>query len=127
MNMSQLAFKEEVYKIVGLCMDVYNNLGFGFLEVVYKDAIQLELEENQIVYSREKEYPVFYKSKKLSRTFFADFLIFNGIIVEIKAAADGIKQEAVAQTLNYLKASKNNVGIIINFGKNKLEYKRLVL
>jgi GxxExxY protein len=124
--MQTLLYKDEAYIIIGLCMDVYNTLGFGFLEIVYKDAMQLELEERNLDFIREKEFPVLYKGKKLKRTFFADFVLFDNIIVEVKANADGISNEAVSQTINYLKASKNKLGLIINFGKRKLDYKRVV-
>lgn len=124
--MQTILYKEEVYNFIGRCMEVYNNLGFGFLEIVYKDAIQLELEEENIPFSREKEFPVIYKGNKLTRSFFADFVVFENIVVEIKANADGIAKEAFSQTLNYLKVSKNKLGLIVNFGKQKLEYKRVV-
>lgn len=107
-------------------MEVYNSLGFGFLEIVYKDAMEIEFAEQGIEYYREKEYPIIYKSNKLRRTFFADFAIHDKIIVEVKACADGIPEESLAQTINYLKASRNKVGLIVNFGKRKLEYKRVI-
>jgi GxxExxY protein len=125
--MEHLLFKDEVYKIIGLCMEVYNTLGYGFLEIIYKDAIQIELEANNIPFVREKEFPVFYKGNPLKRTFFSDFLVFDTIIVEVKAGADGIAADTFSQTINYLKASKKKVGVIINFGKRKLEYKRVVV
>lgn len=78
-------------------------------------------------YKREKEFPITYKAKILKRTFFTDFTLFNKIIVEVKTNAEGISEDAIAQTLNYLKASGYRVGLIINFGKRKLEYKRLIL
>jgi GxxExxY protein len=124
--MQTLLYKDEAYIIIGLCMDVYNTLGFGFLEIVYKDAMQLELEERNLDFIREKEFPVLYKGKKLKRTFFADFVLFDNIIVEVKANADGISNEAISQTINCLKASKKKLGLIINFGKRKLDYKRVV-
>jgi GxxExxY protein len=75
---------------------------------------------------REQEFPVLYKGKKLKRTFFTDFTIFEKIIVEVKTNADGISKDAIAQILNYLKAPGYRVGLIVKFGKRKLEYKRLV-
>jgi GxxExxY protein len=124
--MANLLYKEQVYDIVGICMDVYNILGFGFLEVVYKDAMEIEFIQKEKVYQREKEFPILYKGKKLKRTFFTDFFLFENIIVEVKAYADGIQDAAIAQTINYLKASGLRVGLIINFSKRKLEYKRVV-
>jgi GxxExxY protein len=75
---------------------------------------------------REQEFPIIYKGRKIKRTFFADFTLFSKIIIEVKGNAEGITKEAIAQTLNYLKASGNRIGLIINFGKRKLEYKRVI-
>lgn len=121
-----ILYKDEVYAIAGTCMDVYNNLGYGFLEVVYKDAMEIEFRERQMTYSRENPFPILYKGVQLKRIFYADYFLFNKIIIEVKANADGISEEAIAQTLNYLKASGNRVGLIINFGKRRLEYKRVI-
>jgi GxxExxY protein len=125
-TMTNILYKEEVYDIVGICMNIYNTLGYGFLEVVYKDAMEIEFIENEKDHQREKEFPILYKERKLKRTFFTDFLLFDKIIVEVKANADGIQDDAIAQTINYLKASGLRLGLIINFGKRKLEYKRVV-
>ena len=124
--MTALLYKEEVYDIIGICMNIYNSLGYGFLEVVYKDAMEIEFTDNEMKHVREKEFPVIYKGRKLKRTFFADFTLLDKIIVEVKANADGIPEEAIAQTINYLKASGNRVGLIINFGKRKPEYQRVI-
>lgn len=125
--MGNLLYKEEVYDIVGVCMTVYNTLGYGFLEIVYKDAMEIEFLENEMGNAREREFPIIYKGTKLKRSFFTDYLLFDKIIVEVKTNPDGITEDAIAQTLNYLKASGNRVGLIINFGKRKLDYKRLIL
>ncbi len=124
--MVDLIYKEEVYEIIGACMEVYNTLGYGFLEIVYKDAMEIEFKERGILYMREKELPVFYKGKRMQRSFFADFKVYGKIIVEVKSHIDGIREETFAQTLNYLKASGNKVGVIVNFGKSKLSYRRVV-
>ncbi len=124
--MTNLLYKEEVYDIVGICMDVYNSLGFGFLEVVYKDAMEIEFIDKEKKHQREKEFPILYKGKKLKRTFNADFMLFEKIIIEVKTKADGIQDDTIAQTINYLKASGIRLCLIINFGKRKLEYKRVV-
>lgn len=125
--MAELIYKNEVYEIVGAAMRVHNTLGYGFLEIVYKDALELEFKEAKIVFAREHEFPVFYKNIKLKRSFFADFLLFNKIIVEIKTNSFGIADEDMAQTINYLKASGNKLGLIVNFGKYRLDHKRVVL
>ena len=124
--MTNLLYKEDVYDIVGVCMNIYNVLGYGFLEIVYKDVMEIEFLENKILYIREKEFPIIYNEIKLKRTFFADFLLLDKIIVEVKANGEGISTEVISQTINYLKASGCRVGLIINFGKNRLEYKRVV-
>ena len=118
-------FKEETYLIIGLCMEVHNNLGAGFLEVVYKDALEVELKRAGIPFEREKEYRVHYKGIILPHMFYADFLVFDEIILEIKAVKT-IADEHIAQVLNYLKVSDNEIALLINFGELKLTYKRLI-
>lgn len=125
--MGKLIHESKTYKIIGLCMEVHRILGFGFSEIVYKDAMELEAASQQIAFCREKEFPVVYKGKELRHKYYADFVMFEEIIVEIKASAEGIVNEHISQTLNYMKASGCNVGIIINFGKKSLEHKRLVI
>lgn len=107
-------------------MSVYNSLGYGFLEIVYKDAMEIEFERNDMNHAREKEFPIIYKGHRLKRTFFSDFLLYDKIIVEVKANAEGITEDTIAQTINYLKASGNRVALVVNFGKRKLEYKRII-
>lgn len=124
--MTDLIYKNEVYEIVGAAMRTHNTLGYGFLEIVYKDGLEIELRKAEIPYSREQAFPVYYKDIKLNRTFYADFFVHNKLIVEIKTNAAGIGDDDLAQTLNYLKASGNKLGLIINFGKTRLEYKRVV-
>jgi GxxExxY protein len=125
--MPDLIYKTEVFEIIGSCMEVYNVLGYGFLEVVYKDAMEVEFLQKRIGFSREHTFFVNYKDKILDRKFFADFLVFDAIIIEVKINQDGISDHAIAQTINYLKASGKKLGVIINFGKGRLEYKRVVL
>jgi GxxExxY protein len=121
-----LLYKKEIYDIVGVCIDVCNTLGYGFLEVVYKDAMEIEFNARGIESTREQEFHINYKEKKLPRTFYADFFLFDCIIVEVKAKAEGISDNALAQTINYLKASRNKLGLVVNFGKTKLDYKRVI-
>ena len=108
-------------------MRIHRFLGHGFLEVVYKDAMQVEFEEDHIPYAREKEFMIDYKGIILPHKFYADFLVMNNIIVEVKASGEGISNVFIAQTINYLKISGCSVGLLINFGKTSLEYKRIVL
>jgi GxxExxY protein len=122
----QIIYKSEAYQIVGACMEVYNHLGYGFLEVVYKDAMEIEFLQQHMNYIREDEHAIDYKGATLKHKFFADYTLFNNIIIEVKSNKEGITDEAIAQTLNYLKASGLRLGLIINFGKSSLEYKRLI-
>lgn len=107
-------------------MEVHRQLGFGFSEIVYKDAIEIEAVSKSIPFFREKAFFVKYKNQFLKHKYIADFVMFENIIVEVKASREGIADEHMAQTLNYMKASGCKVGIIINFGKKSLEYKRLI-
>lgn len=123
--MSELIYKEEAFELIGICMDIHNEPGHGFSEIVYKDAPELELSSKRIAFEREKPYTIIYKGIPLDHIFYAGFVVFNKIILEIKCAGI-IANEHVSQTINYLKASENKPGIIINFPKEKLEYKRIV-
>lgn len=125
--MDKLIQGSDTYRIIGVCMEVHRILGFGFSEIVYKDALAIESSLNEIPVNREMQFAVTYKGEKLRHKYFADFVMFEAIIVEIKSSRDGIAEEHVSQTLNYMKASGCNVGLIINFGKKNLEHKRLVL
>ena len=125
-SIEKIIFKEENYQIIGKCMEVHNNLGAGFLEIVYKDALELEFQRANIPYQREKIYEVNYKGIILPHKFYADFVVFNKIILEVKGIS-GICEEFVAQALNYLKVSNNQLALIVNFGELKLNYKRIVL
>ena len=122
----ELILKEEAYKIIGICMEGHNNLGAGFLEIVYKDALELELFRAGISYDREKEYVVNDKNAILPHKFYADFVVFDSVILEVKGKS-GIADEDMAQGLNYLKVSGNRLALIVNFGELKLSYKRIVL
>jgi len=123
--MTDIIYKEESYHIIGKCMEVHNNLGAGFLEIVYKDALEYEFKKANILYEREKKYTVNYKGIILPHKFYADF-VMDKIILEIKAV-QGIADEFVAQSINYLKVSDNRLALLVNFGELKLNYKRIVL
>lgn len=123
--MKEFLYKDETYKIIGVCMEVHKQLGKGFLEIVYKDAIEYECKYRNYLYEREKEFLINYKNVILPHKFYADFVVFDRIILEIKSC-NGIVDEFIARTINYLAASKLKVGLIINFGQDSLEYKRIV-
>jgi len=118
-------FSQETERIIKTAFDVHNNLGAGFLEIVYKDALEFEFDQLGIKCEREKQYSVTYKGITLPHSFYADFVVFGIIILEIKAKS-GIAQEDVAQTLNYLKCSGCKVGLILNFGTSSVEIRRVV-
>lgn len=117
--------KDETDFIIGKAYEIHRHLGFGFSEIVYKDAFEIEFADNSTLYSREKEYIVKYKERVLKHKFYADFVVFGKVILEIKAKT-AIAEEDYAQTINYLKCSGCKVGLILNFGRNKLEMKRVV-
>jgi len=106
-------------------MDVHNNLGTGFLEIVYKEALEYEFRKAKISFEREKEYLINYKGIVLTHKFYADFVVFNKIILEIKAVSS-IEDKFIAQAINYLKVSQNKLALIVNFGGLKLNYKRII-
>jgi GxxExxY protein len=123
--MTDIIFKEESYKIIGACMEMHNQLGKGFKEVVYIDALELEFKNKNLSYTREKKFCIEYKGVVLNRKYFADFVILDSIILEVKATSF-IVNNFVAQTINYLKASGLKLGIIANFGEKSFSYKRIV-
>nr|WP_294937011.1 GxxExxY protein [uncultured Flavobacterium sp.] len=112
--------------MLGLLFEVHNNLGKGFSEIVYKDAIEYELEKSKILFDREKEYSVSYKNIVLKHKFYADFIVFDKIILEVKSCSC-ISDSHIAQAMNYLKVSDNKLAIIVNFNNESLEYKRIVI
>lgn len=124
--MNELYLKEESYKIIGICMEVHKILGKGHSEKVYGDALEYEFQRNEIPYNRELKYNIAYKDIILSSYYFADFVIFNEIILELKAIAT-LSSSEIKQTLNYLAASKNKLGLLVNFGEDSLKYKRIIL
>jgi GxxExxY protein len=117
--------KTETDLIIGIGIEIHKLLGFGFLEIVYKDAYEYEFIRRSVHYAREKEYKVLYKDIILAHKFFADFVVFNKVILELKAK-EGISEEDQARMINYLKCSGCKVGLILNFGRVKLEIKRVV-
>ncbi len=122
----KLIGKDEVYDIVGACLDVHNTLGHGYLEAVYQEALELELKLRGIPFVREKEIKIQYKGTALSKRYFADFVCFDRIIIETKAVS-ALLPEHQAQTLNYLRATGLKVAVLVNFGSSQgLQWKRLV-
>ena len=124
-NEQELILKDEVYHIVGAAMEVSNQLGCGFLEPVYQEALEIEFNKRQIPHMSQKRIQVSYKGKILNKEYIADFLCYDRIIVEIKAIKS-ITEIEEAQILNYLKATNLPLGLIVNFGAPQLEWKRYV-
>jgi GxxExxY protein len=117
--------KSKTDLIIQIGIEIHKQLGCGFLEIVYKDAFEYEFYTRDIQYEREKKYEVLYKKVVLPHKFHADFVVFDKIILEVKAK-DGIAPEDMAQPINYLKCSGCKVGLILNFGKVKLDIKRVL-
>ena len=123
--MTELLFKDETYEIIGACMKIHSALGFGYIEAIYQDALDVELINRKIDFVKEKKYEVVYEGITLKHHFIADFVVFENIIVELKSSKE-IVNPFIAQTINYLKASGLKVGLIINFGTPSLQTKRIV-
>ncbi len=123
--MSGIILKEESYQLIGICMEIHRELGMGFKEIVYKDALEYEFKLKKIEFVREKEFKIQYKNIILPHRYFADFIIYDSIIVEVKASYM-IVNNFVTQTINYLKASGLQLGIIANFGEKSFTSKRVV-
>lgn len=125
-NSNNLIYKDETYKIVGACMEVHQQLGCGYLEAVYQEALAYEFMERNIPFEREKVLNIIYKNKMLKHSYKADFVCFGKIIVELKALPSLTTIEE-AQVINYLKITGNKLGLLVNFGKESLETIRKVL
>lgn len=122
---TNILFKEESYKIIGACMNVHKNLGHGFLESVYAEALEVEFEKQIIPYEKEKKLPIYYEDKLMKKYFKADYTCYDKIIVEIKSS-NYLTEIDFKQALNYLKATKYKLALLINFGTPSLTYKRIV-
>ncbi len=123
--MSNILFKEFSYELIGICMEVHSELGMGFREIIYKDALEYEFKSIDIPYIREKQYQIKYKGVILPHVYRADFIVYDSIILEVKATSM-IATNFMKQTINYLKASGLQLGIIANFGERSFVSKRVV-
>lgn len=126
MENEEYILKDECYKVIGCCMNVHNELGPGFLEPVYQEALSYELTEKRVPHEKEMLLKISYKEIILDKNYKADFVCFGELIVELKALKN-LTKEHTSQVLNYLKASGYRIGLLINFGTNKLQYKRIIL
>jgi GxxExxY protein len=116
---------EKTYRIIGCAVEVHRDLGCGFLEAVYQEALGEEFGIQEIPFRSQPTVEILYKGKPLTKTYQPDFICYDEIIVEIKAISSltGLEE---AQLINYLKATGMKVGLLINFGSKSLEHKRLV-
>jgi len=115
----------QTYEVIGAAMEVHRELGHGFLEAVYQEALAIEMTKRNIPFEREVAVPVAYKGQRLQCSYRADFVCFGKIVVELKAIAQ-LTGADDAQLINELKATAMNRGLLLNFGVPSLEYKRLV-
>jgi GxxExxY protein len=119
-------YSEETRKIIGACYEVHNTMGNGFLESVYQEALMIEFYKQNIPYVAEQKLEIWYKEDKLTKFYTADFVCYNKIIIELKAI-DTINDDHKGQVINYLKATNFKLGLLLNFGTQKMQIKRLIL
>lgn len=124
-NKKELLYKELSYKVTGLAMQVHTKLGYGFLEKVYENALMVLLRKEGITAEQQAPITVYFEGEIVGE-YYADILIEEKIILELKAT-EKIVDNHVAQALNYLKATGLQLAILLKFGKERLEYKRIVL
>lgn len=123
--MTEIVFKEESYIIIGICIRVYEELGGGFLENVYEKALEKEFNSSGVPYDKQVKLNIKYKGENLDKYYVADFVVYDKIILEVKAVY-GIINQHLSQTLNYLKATDMRLGIVVNFGHAKFQYRRVL-
>ncbi|TRX71989.1 GxxExxY protein [Carboxylicivirga sp. M1479] len=123
--MTILPDKEKTYKIIGCCMEVHSELGGGMLEPIYQEALAIELANKQVSFKREEALRVYYKGVELNKRYKADFVCYDEIIIELKAVSE-LTDEHMAQVINYLKITGKKLALLVNFGNESLEYKRVI-
>ena len=121
-----LLYENETEKIIKACMNVFNELGNGFLEAVYQEALAIEFGIINIPFKKEAKIEVYYKENKLNKEYYADFICYDKIIVELKCVSRLVNANK-AQVLNYLHGTKLAVGLLVNFGESSLKWERLTL
>jgi GxxExxY protein len=116
----------KTHAIIGAAMEVHRELGSGFLEAVYQEALERELSEREIPFQSQPAVQIRYKGELLNKAYYPDFICFESVVVELKAMA-GLSGTEVAQVINYLKATGMKTGLLLNFGARSLEFRRLAL
>jgi GxxExxY protein len=116
---------QRTYKIIGAAIEAHKELGSGFLEAVYQEALEREFNHQKIPYKSHPQVRIEYKAEPLEKKYEPDFICYDAVIVEIKAM-NKLSSNEHAQIINYLKAAKFKVGLLINFGSKSLEHKRFV-
>ena len=125
--MTEVIFKEESYQIMGACFEVYKEMGCGFLEPVYQECLEIEFADQQLPFVPRSELSLRYKGRTLKQKYIPDFLLFDKIVLEIKAVKE-LANEHRAQVHNYLKATGFRLGLLVNFGHHPLvQYERIVI
>ena len=122
--MGKVLLKDESYAIIGAAQYVHKVLGRGFLEEVYQEALEIEFQRREIPYEREVNLPIDYDGVRLSKYYVADFVCYGKIIIELKALTE-LRNEHLSQTINYLKVTGMDLGLLINFGEHRLHFERL--
>ncbi|CAA6694076.1 MULTISPECIES: GxxExxY protein [unclassified Lentimonas] len=123
---TEILFKNESYQLIGACFEVYNEMGFGFLEPVYQESLEMEFTSRAIPFNAQQKLQIHYKQQPLKQSYEPDFLCFEKIVIEIKAVKT-LNDEHRAQIINYLKATKMQLGLLVNFGhRGELQYERFV-
>lgn len=123
--MANILFKDESYAIIGACIKVHSELGSGFLEAVYQESLEKEFTKRNIPFQRQPKLELFFDGEKLKKYYIADFLCYNSIVLELKAT-QFLSEIYIKQLQNSLKASKQRLGILINFGTPSLTFKRIL-
>ncbi len=123
--MTEILFKDESFKIIGACMKVHTELGPGFLEAVYQEALEKEFIKRDIPYKRQPKLSLYYDGEKLKKYYIADFICYDSVVLELKVS-QFISEGQFKQLQNSLKSSKHKLGLLINFGTASLTYKRII-
>ena len=124
--MVELLLKDECYQVMGACFEVYKELGCGFVEPVYQEALEIELRSQEIGFESQKQLQLRYKGQLMKQTYIPDFVCFGQVILEIKAVSK-LCDDHRAQVHNYLKATGYRLGLLVNFGHHpKVEWERIV-